>query len=133
MHIGIHLSTYDLKDSPTSLNGSSNSVISGITTEVSFSNMYKHYSSVKNSSQHQSSKYFLDNSIYLKDTNQISSFDKRSLKNVSFKSTNTHECSTLDSIKSNRYLNSLSIHNDTTNDNFRNTTYDAYVPSIENE
>ena len=62
----------------------------------------------------------------------MSIFDNKSLKNITIKFTTTNECSTSNYVKSNVYLNSPSIHNDTTYDNFRYTTYDADVPPIEN-
>ena len=63
----------------------------------------------------------------------MSNFDNKSLKNVTLKSTTTHQCSTLKTVKSNSYLASLSIHNDTTYDKFSNNTYEVYLQSIENE
>ena len=39
----------------------------------------------------------------------------------------------LQNFSSNSYLTIPSIHNDTTSDNFINTKYEVYVPSIENE
>ena len=63
----------------------------------------------------------------------MSTFDNKSLKNVTLKSTTTCQCSTSKTVSSNSYLNSPSIHNYTTYDNFSNTTYEVYVPPIENE
>ena len=62
---GIALYTDDLKAPSAPLNCSSSSVIIGITTPLSFSDMEKNDSTVKNSTQYQSTKYFPDNSIYL--------------------------------------------------------------------
>ena len=62
----------------------------------------------------------------------MSSFDNKSLKNVTLKSTTTRQCSTSKTVSSNSYLISLSIHNDTPSDNFRNNTYEVDAPSIEN-
>ena len=50
-------------------------------------------------------------------------FDNKSMKKY-LKST---------TFKSNIYLNSISIHNYTICDNFSNTTYKVYVPSIGNK
>ena len=52
---------------------------------------------------------------------------------VTLKSKTTHECSNSKTVKSNIYLTILSINNDTTSDNFINTTYEVYVLSIEND
>ena len=62
----------------------------------------------------------------------MSTFDNKSLKNVTLKFTTTHQCYTYKTVKENIYINSRSIHNETTSDNVRNTTYEVYVPSIEN-
>ena len=62
----------------------------------------------------------------------MSIFDNKLLKRVTLKSTNTHVFYTSNYVKSNGYLNSPSIQNDATSDNFINTTYEAYVPSIQN-
>ena len=54
--IGINFSTDNLKDISTLINGSSSSVISGISTKFSLCNNQQNDSSVKNSTQFQSSK-----------------------------------------------------------------------------
>ena len=74
--IGINVSTDYLKAAPTPLNGSSNSVISGITTLFLLINIDKNNNSVK-ITQSKSSKYFLDDSIHLEGTKLMSSFDNR--------------------------------------------------------
>ena len=43
----------------------------------------------------------------------MSNFDRKSLKEVTFKSATTHQCSTSNSDKYNSYLNSASIRNET--------------------
>ena len=58
----------------------------------------------------------------------MSKFDNTSLKKVTLKYTITHECSTSKIIKSDSYLKSPPIHNETTSDNFINTTYEVDVP-----
>ena len=63
----------------------------------------------------------------------MSTFDNKLLKKVKIKSTTTHQCSTSKTAKYNIYLTSPSIHNYTTSDNFSNTRYEVYVPSIDNE
>ena len=60
-------------------------------------------------------------------------FDNKSLKNVTLKSTTTRQCYTYTTVLSNSYLKSPSIHNDTTYDNLSNTTYELNVLSIDNE
>ena len=62
----------------------------------------------------------------------MSAFENKSLKNVTLKSTTTHQCSTSETVKSNSYLTSPSIHNDITSDHSINTTYEVYVTSIHN-
>ena len=62
----------------------------------------------------------------------MSNFDNRSLKNGTLKSTTTHQCYISKNVKPNIYLTSPSIQSDTTSDNFINTIYELYVPSIEN-
>ena len=62
----------------------------------------------------------------------MSTFDNKSLKKVTLKSTTTHQWYTSKTVKSNSYLTSPSIHNDTTSDNFINTTYEVDAPSIDN-
>ena len=123
MRIGINLSIDDLKAPPTPLNGSSSSVISATTTPFSPHNINQNYSSVKNRTQFQSSIFFPENYIVFYGTNLMSTFDEKSLKTVTIKSTTTHKCFTSKTFKSNRYLTSPSIHDDTTSDSFRNTTY----------
>ena len=61
----------------------------------------------------------------------MSNFDNNSLKNVTLKSTTTHQCSTLKTVKLYSYLTITSTHNGITYDNFRNATYEVYVPSID--
>ena len=63
----------------------------------------------------------------------MSTCDNKLLKNVALKSTTTHQCSTSKTVKSNIYLTSQSTNNDTTSDNFINTTYKVDITSIENE
>ena len=63
----------------------------------------------------------------------MSTFDKKSLNKLNLKSTTTRQCSTSQTVSSNSYLTSPSIHNETTSDNFSNTTYEVYVPSSDNE
>ena len=58
------------------------------------------------------------------------SFDNKSPEKVILKYNSTHECSTLDSVKSNIYFKIPSIQNYTTSVLLRNTTYEAYIPSI---
>ena len=60
-------------------------------------------------------------------------FDTKPLKKVTLKSTTTHELSSSNYVKSNNYLPSPSIQNDTTSDRFGNTTYEVYAPSIDNK
>ena len=55
------------------------------------------------------------------------------MKKVTLKYTTLHECSTSNSIKPNGYLTIPSIQGDTTSEYFRNTTYEADLPLIENE
>ena len=76
---------------------------------------------------------FPDNSIDIEGKNLMSHFDNKSLKRFTIKSTSTRQCSTSKTVKSNSYLTSASIHNDTTSYNFRNNTYEVNVLSIENE
>ena len=54
------------------------------------------------------------------------------MENVTLKSTTEHEWSTSKTVKSYSYLTSAPIPNDTTSDNFSNTKYEEYVPSIDN-
>ena len=63
----------------------------------------------------------------------MSNFYNNSWKKVTLKYTTTHKCSTSKTIKSNSYLTSAPIQNYTSSDNFSNTTYELYVPSIDNE
>ena len=133
MRIGDNFSTDDLKAPSTLLNGSSSSIISGITTPFSLRNIDQNYSSVKKSTQFQSSNFLPDYSIDFEVTKSMSNFDNKLLKNVTLKSTTTHQCSTSKTIKSNSYITSPSIHNDTNSDKFINTTYEVDLPSIDNE
>ena len=55
------------------------------------------------------------------------------MEKVTNKSTSKYQCSTSKTVSSNSYFIILSIHNDTTYDKFRNTTYEVYVPSTDNE
>ena len=55
------------------------------------------------------------------------------MKKFTLKSTATRQCSTSKTVSSNSYLISLSIHNYITSDQFINTTYESYVPPIDNE
>ena len=61
----------------------------------------------------------------------MSSFDNKSLKKVTLKSTSTHKCSTSNSVKKN--LNIPSIQDDTTSNNFSSTKYEEYEPPIDNK
>ena len=63
----------------------------------------------------------------------MSTFDNKSLNKVTLKSITTCQCSTSKTVSWNSYLTSLSIHNETNSDNFSNTTYKVYAPSIYNE
>ena len=83
----------------TSLNGSSSSVISSITTTFSFRNIDQNDSSVKNSTQFKSSKHFPDISIYLEVTNFMSDIENNLLKKVVLKSTTVHQCYTSKTVK----------------------------------
>ena len=122
-----------LKFSSTHLNGSSNSVIRGITNPFKFSIMDQNYPSVKNITQSQEPKYFPDIYIYLAGTQLMSAFYKKSLKTFTLKSTTTHKCFTSNSVESNIYVNSKSIHNDTTCENFSSTSNEVFVPSTDNK
>ena len=51
---------------------------------------------------------------------------------VIIKSTSTYECYTSNSAKCNIYLNSPSIHKDTTSYNFISNSYESNAPSIYN-
>ena len=73
---------------------------------------------------------FPDNYIDIEGTNLISTFEKKSLKKVTLKTTTTRQCSTSKTVSSNSYLISLSIHNETSSDNFIKNRYEVYVPSI---
>ena len=53
----------------------------------------------------------------------MSTFDKKSLNKVTLKYTTTCQYSTSKAVSSNSCLTSPSIRNDTTSDNFSNTTY----------
>ena len=97
--IAINFSTYDLESPSTPLNGSSRSVISSTTTPFSLLNIDQHYSSVKNSNQFNYSKTFLYSSIDFGGTKLMSTFDNKSLKKVTLKSTITHQCYTFKTIK----------------------------------
>ena len=61
--------------------------------------MDQNFPSFKNCNQSQYSKYFPENSIDFEGTNLMSIFDNNSLKNVTLRSTFTHECSTLNPVK----------------------------------
>ena len=74
-----------------------------------------------------------NSSIDFKGTNLMSIFDNKSLKKVTLQSTTTHQCYTSKTVKSNSYLKSPSFQNNTTSDNFSNTTYEVDVPSIDYE
>ena len=76
---------------------------------------------------------FPGNSINFEGTNLMSNFDDKSLKRVTLKSTTTNHCCTSKTVKSNSFLTSPSIQNETTSDNFSNTTYEIYVTSIDNK
>ena len=132
MRIGIRLSTYYLKATSTPLDGSLSSVISGITTPFLLRNIDRNYYSIRNSTQFQSSNIFPDHYIDVEGKNLIPTFDNKSLKKVTLKSTTIHQCSTSKTVKSNSYLTSPSFHYDNTSDNFSNATYELYVPSIDN-
>ena len=91
--------TDDLKVPSTPLNSSPSLVISGITPPFSLRIINQNDSSVKNSSQFQSSKMFPDNSINFEGINSMSTFDNNSLKKVTLKSTTTCQCSTSKTVK----------------------------------
>ena len=76
--------TYYLKTPSTPLNGSSGSVISGITTPFSLPNIDQNDSSVKNT-QFQSSELFPDNYIDIEGTNLMLNFDNNLLNNNTLK------------------------------------------------
>ena len=61
--IVIDFSTDNLKAPSTTQNGTTNSVIRGITTPFSFINIDPNYPSVKNITQYQSPKYYPESSI----------------------------------------------------------------------
>ena len=63
----------------------------------------------------------------------MSDFDNKSLKKVTLKSTTTRQCYTFKTVKSNIYLTSQSINNDTTYDNCSNNICEVDLPSIVNE
>ena len=63
----------------------------------------------------------------------MSTFDNNSLKQVTLKYTTTNQCSTSKTFKSNDYLTTPSIHNDTNSDKLINTKYEVYIPLIEYE
>ena len=63
----------------------------------------------------------------------MSHFENKPLYKVTLKSATAHQCYTYKTGSSNSYLSSPSIHNDTTSDNFRNTTYEVDVPQIDND
>ena len=86
---------------------------------------------LKKGPQFQSSKHFPDNSIVFEGTKSMSTFDNNSLKQVTLKYTTTHKCSTSKTFKSNDYLTSPSIHNDTNSDKLINTKYEVYIPLVE--
>ena len=75
---------------------------------------------------------FPDNSIDFEGKNLMSTFYNKSLKKVTLKSITKHWCSNSKNVKSNSYINSPKIHNDTTSNNFINTTYEVYLPLIDN-
>ena len=124
--------TYNLKTPSTPLNGSSGSVISGITTPFSLPNIDQNDSSVKNT-QFQSSELFPDNYIDIEGTNLMLNFDNNLLNNNTLKPTTTCQCSTSKTVSSYIYFTSISIHTDTTSDSFSNTSYELDVTSTYNE
>ena len=63
----------------------------------------------------------------------MSSFDNKSLKNFTLKSTTTFEFSTCNYVQSSSYINSPSIHNGKTSDNFTNTIFESDLPSVDND
>ena len=63
----------------------------------------------------------------------MSKFYNWSLEKVTLKSTTTRQCSTSKNDYSNSYLKSPSIHSYTTSDHLRNTTYEIYVPLVDNK
>ena len=50
--------------------------------------------------------------------------DNKSLKKVTIKSTATHQCSKYETVKSDSYLTSQSVHNYTASEIFRYTRYE---------
>ena len=63
----------------------------------------------------------------------MSTFDNKSLKTVTLKSTTTRQCSDSKTVSSKNYLTSPLINNDTTSGNFINAIYEVDAPSIYNE
>ena len=63
----------------------------------------------------------------------MSTFENKSFKNVTLKSSTTWQCYTSNIDLSNRYITIPSIHFDIASDNFINTTYEVDVPSVDNE
>ena len=88
------------------LNASSSSVIRGITTPFSLGDINLNESLVKRMTRFQSSELFPDNSVDIEGTNLMSPFDKKSLKMVTLKSTETRQYSTSKKVSSNSYFNS---------------------------
>ena len=88
---------------------------------------------LKKGTKFQSLELFPDDYIGIEGTNLMSTFYKNSLNKVPLKSTTTRQCYTYKTFSSNSYLTSPSISNDTTYDNFINTTYEVGVTSIDNE
>ena len=73
------------------------------------------------------------NSIDIEVTNLIPNFYNNLLNRATLKSTTTRKCYTFKTVLSYSYLTSTSIPNYTTYDNFGNTSYEVYVPLIDNE
>ena len=92
--IGINLSKDDLKAPSTALNGSSSSVIIGITTLFSLQNIYQNDSSVRKRTQFKSTKLFPENYIDIEGTKLMPTFENKLLKNVTIESTPKRQCST---------------------------------------
>ena len=61
----------------------------------------------------------------------MSTFDNKLLKKFTIKFTTKHQCSTSKTVKSNSYITSKSINNDTNSDNLSNSTYKLDVTSID--
>ena len=82
--------------------------------------------------QFQSSELFPDIYFDIEGTDLMSTFDNKSLNNVTLKSTTTRQCSNYNNVSSSSYRTIPSINNYTASDKFINTTYNVYAPLIDN-